>query len=273
MGEPQHDPYPDRDDPSSWERPDVEAPGMALEGEIVVYRPYPGSDYSYADRGRARPRNVGPDIGHGHHDEHGNPRRGDRSEQPRDRPYGPGERFGPRSYEEGLVREVVAYTVTHPNEGLRRIAARFGVSTETVRRWTRGDVDKRSSAVDTPKLRAEAAIHLEAERTQAWEIFQQLKDALAMGVGQDDDPPGRRTAALPHPTYLKALMDALGKVESATAVHAKLLGLYVPVKVDVQITALTEAERELQEMINEAKTRTAAMEAAVIAEASEDPDL
>jgi len=265
MGEP-HDPYQD----DGWEPPERDAPRQALEGEIVVYRQYPGRDYSYGDRGRARPRNAGPDIGYGHHDEHGNPRQGDRSEQPRDR-FGPGEKFGPRSYDEGLVREVVAYTVTHPQEGLRKIGARFGISVDTVRRWTRADVDKRSSAVDTPKLRAEAAIHLEAERTEAWKIFQALKDALRIIPDGPEDE--RDEASLPHPAYLKALMDALGRVESATSVHSKLMGLNMPVKVDVQLTALTDAERELQEMINEAKARTAAMEAAVIAEASEDPEL
>lgn len=248
--------------------PERDAARQALEGEIVVYRRYPGGEYSYSDRDRARPRNVGPDIGHGHHDADGNPRHGDDNERPQDR-FGPGERFGPRSYDEGLVAEVIAYTVAHPYEGLRKIAARFGVSTTTIVRWTRADVDKRSSAVDTPKLRAKAAIHLEGVRAEAWNLYQALKDTLAIG-GVDEEG---RTRGLPHPSYLKALQDALVRVESVTGAHAKLMGLNMPVKVDVQLTELTEAERELQDMIREAQARAAAAEAAVIAAASEDPEL
>jgi hypothetical protein len=51
------------------------------------------------------------------------------------------------------------------------------------------------------------------------------------------------------------------------------MGAIAPVRVDVQVTELTAAEQELQEMINEAKAKTAADEAAVIQAASEDPDL
>jgi hypothetical protein len=235
-----HDPY---------EPPERDAPRQALEGEIVVYRPYPGSGYSTSD-GRRGPRTEGPDIGYGH-------KTGGAG-------FGPGEKFGPRSYDQGLVREVIAYTVAHPHEGIRKIAARFGVSQETVRRWTRADLDKRSSAVDTPQLRAEAAIHLEGVRAEAWAIYQALKDA--MHVGEEGH-------GLPHPAYLKALQDTLTRVESVTGTHAKLMGLNMPVKVDVQLTELTEAERELQEMVREAQARAAAAEAAVIAEASEDPEL
>lgn len=260
-------PYEDEDP----DVPEIYAAGQALEGEIVVYRPYPGSSYSYGDtrRQRQRPYNPGPDIGHGHHDEHGNPRRGDDSERPKDR-YRRGEPFGPRSYDESLVRQVVAYRIAHPHVGDRKIGARFGVSHETVRKWTREDVDKRSAIVDTPKIRAEAAIHLEGARAEAWEIYQALKDRLGL-----DERSAEEGGApdLPHPNYLKLLDTFLGRIEQITGTHAKLMGTNMPVKVDVQLTALTEAEKELQTMIDEARARTAAMEAAVIAEASADPDL
>lgn len=236
----------------------------ALEGEILVYRPYPGSGYSQTD-GRTGPRVTGPDIGHGHKQHDGRRAEG----------FGPGKKFGPRSYDEGLVREVIAYAVVHPYESMASIGRRFGVSAGSVGKWTRDDVDKRSSAVDTPRLRAEAAVNLEAVRNEAWALHQALKDAMGLpAAGQglaEDGTPAPFTP--PHPSYLKALMDALVRVESATATHAKLMGLNMPVKVDVQLTQLTEAERELQEMIDEATARTAAMEADVIAQASEDPDL
>ncbi len=261
--------HPHEEPPEDLPGGEWNAKEQAIEGEIVVYRPFPGSGYSYGDTRRQRPANTGPDIGHGHHDEHGNPRQGDRSEQPGDR-FGPGEKFGPRSYDKALIRQVIAYAITHPNEGLRKIGARFGVSQETVRRWTRADVDKRSSAVDTPKLRAEAAIHLEASRAEAWEIYQAIKERLQIDARSAEEG---GTPGLPHPTYLQMLDKFLARVEQVTGTHAKLMGLNMPVKVDVQLTALTDAEKELQDMINEARERTAAMEAAVIAEASEDPDL
>lgn len=236
----------DHDDPMQ-RPPEYEATAAALEGEIVVYRPYSGSGYSQSD-GRRGPRVHGPDVGYGHraedYDENGEPR------DPR------GQKFGPRSYDEGFVAEVIHYTITHPHDGLRLVGARFGISKETVRRWTREDVDKRSSAVDTARKRAEASIQLEAAIAEAWKLYdnavgKSVRDARAI-----------RTA-----------LEALRTVDMLAGSHAKLMGLNMPVKVDVQVTELTEAERELQEMINEAAARADRLEADVIAQASEDPDL
>lgn len=240
-----HDPD-DPNDPFN-QPPDYDGPRRAIEGEIVVYRPYPGSGYSSND-GRTGPRTHGPDVGYGHraedYDDEGQPR------DPR------GRTFGPRSYDEGLVEEVIAYRVTHPHEGARTVGARFGISRSTVERWTRDDIDRRSSIVDTARKRAEAAIQLEAAQAEAWKLY----DA-ATGRSPKDA------------RMLRTALEALRTVDMIAGSHAKLLGLNMPVKVDVQVTELTEAERELQEMINEAAARAATLEADVIAQASEDPDL
>ena len=242
-----HDPD-DPNDPFNLP-PDYDGPRRALEGEIVVYRPYPGSGYS-ANDGRTGPRTRGPDVGYGHrhraedYDEEGQPR------DPR------GRTFGPRSYDEALVAEVIHYTITHPHEGSRTIGARFGISRSTVERWTRADVDKRSSVVDTARKRAEAAIQLEAAMAEAWKLY----DAATGRAPKDA-------------RMIRTALESLRTVEMLSNSHARLLGLNMPVKVDVQVTELTEAERELQEMINEAAAKTARLEADVIAQASDDPDL
>lgn len=132
---------------------------------------------------------------------------------------------------------------------LRKIADEHGISPSTVSRWCGESVQAtKRKAEDLLALRIEAAQHLEAARRAAWKIHEE--------------------AAL-HKTQL----DALGKVETLTNAHARLMGAIAPVRVDLQVTELSAAEQELQEMINEAKARTAADEAAVIAAASEDPDL
>lgn len=158
---------------------------------------------------------------------------------------------GQTDYDEEFVREVIQYAVAHPTESCRRIADRFGVHHETVRRWTQQGVDRRKANVDTVALRTESAIVLEWARTQAVDIYEAARHARAF----------------------KGALDALTRVESLTGTHAKLMGLNMPVKVDVAVTALSEAERELQEMIAKAQAATEAAEADVIAQASEDPDL
>jgi hypothetical protein len=166
--------------------------------------------------------------------------------------WGKQERFGNRSnynvfVDEDLVREVVNKRIQ--GWTLRRLAETYGIAPETARRWSGEAVKaRRQEGLDVVALRAEAAAHLEAARMEAWKIY--------------------GDAALQ-----KTQLDALGKVETLTSAHARLMGLNAPVRVDLQVTELTAAEQELQEMINEAKARTAADEAAVIQAASEDPDL
>jgi AraC-like DNA-binding protein len=164
-----------------------------------------------------------------------------------------GRGFGNRSnynvfVDEDIVREVVALRTVH-NWTLRKIAEKYGMSPETVRRWCGESTrDRRAKDVDIVGIRLEAAAHLEEARHQAWRIH--------------DEAAGH-----------KAQLDALGKVNELTSAHARLMGLNAPVRVDLQVSELTEAERELQEMINEAKASEATREAEVIRAASEDPDL
>lgn len=68
---------------------------------------------------------------------------------------------------------------------------------------------------------------------------------------------------------LKAI-DRLVRVEDR---RAKLLGLDVPVRHDITLHERTQADIELEEMINEARAKTALAEAQVIAEASADEAL
>lgn len=166
--------------------------------------------------------------------------------------WGKQEQFGDRrSYnafiDDDTVREILDKRIR--GYTLRVLAEEYGLSPSTVSRWCGESVQAtKRKAEDLLALRVEAAQHLEAARRAAWKIHEE--------------------AAL-HKTRL----DALGKVETITGAHARLMGLNAPVRVDLQVTELTAAEQELQEMINEAKAKTAADEAAVIQAASEDPDL
>lgn len=166
--------------------------------------------------------------------------------------WGGREQFGDRrSYntfvDDDTVREILDKRIQ--GWTLRKISERYGIAPSTVSRWCGESVQTtKRKADDILALRIEAAQHLEAARRAAWAIYE---------------------GAPLHKTQL----DALGKVETLTGAHARLMGLNAPVRVDLQVTELTAAEQELQEMINEAKAKTAADEAAVIQAASEDPDL
>lgn len=151
--------------------------------------------------------------------------------------------------DEDLIRAVIDARIKGMT--LMDIAAEHGVSHETVRRWC-GEAEKgRRTQIDVVGLRIEAAQHLEAARREAWELHRAGKAMRAPGV----------------------MRDALSQVNALTTTHNKLMGLNMPVRVDVQVTELSQAEQELQEMINEAKAEAAAKEQAVIDAANADPDL
>lgn len=133
---------------------------------------------------------------------------------------------------------------------LKAVAQKWDISPETVRLWCGENLTSRLTT-DVDKLRAEAAQQLDVVRREAWGMYEAGKT-----VGQP-----------------RTMDNALSRVESATMSKAKLEGAIRPVRVDVQVTAVTEAEKELQEMINEAKAKAAAEEQAVIDAASADPDL
>ncbi len=132
----------------------------------------------------------------------------------------------------------------------RAVGKKYGIGPQTVSNWCKADVGRRIKA-DVDALRAEASQHLDTVRHEAWGMYEAGKT-----VGQP-----------------KVMAEALNRVESATNSKAKLDGAIRPTRVDVQVTAVTEAEQELQEMISEARVKAAADEAAVIAAANEDPDL
>lgn len=214
-----HDASPGSEDPE------------VLEGEILV-RGFPYEDYSHGD-GRTGPRTQQGGYGYRHK--------------------GKGH-FGPRSYDEDLVKQVIAYRVSHPRDTLQDIADTFGLSRETVRRWTKETKDARSARVDVVGLRIEAAQHVETARDEAWRVYQTAATRRDVGA-------------------MRTALDALRTIGGLTGTQAQLLGLNMPVKVDVQVTELTQAEVELQELVREAQARTAAQEATVVAEASGDGTL
>lgn len=147
-----------------------------------------------------------------------------------------------------LVAQVVADRVSGMT--LRDVGDKYGISHQTVANWV-GEDKKNRSRIEAAEARAEAAQQLDVARGKAWEMFRR---ADAGGVP-------------------KVMGEALNRVESITNSKARLEGAIKPIKVDVEVYALSEAERELQAMVREAQAKAAAEEAAVIAAASEDPDL
>jgi hypothetical protein len=157
---------------------------------------------------------------------------------------------GQTDYDQAFVREVVAWSIANPTWGLRRIGDKFGISKTTVANWCRSaNIDRQKA--DVAQARAEASLQLQTARDQAWKMYE-----LAILTRK--------------PRYA---LDALSLINTITGQDARLMGLNMPTRVDVQVTELTEAELELQEIIREAQAKTAADEADVIAAASEDPDL
>lgn len=169
-----------------------------------------------------------------------------------------GEIIGPRRQrkaggqpiiDEDLVRAVIDARVKGGT--LKAIGKAYGISHETVRRWCGEAIKARRAEVDVIGLRVEAAMHLETARREAWKLHQ---------FGE----------AVQRPDVMK---DALTQVGQHTMAHARLMGLLMPTRVDVQVTELSQAEIELQEILREAQTKAANAEAEVIRAASEDPDL
>lgn len=153
------------------------------------------------------------------------------------------------SLDEDTLREIIDKRVQ--GVALQALADEYGVSKTTVSRWcgeNRSSRRQGEGRVDVVALRAEAAEQIDVARRAAWKMFREHL----------------------HP---RVKLDALTRVESLTMAKAKLMGLNMPIKIDVQVHELSAAEQELQEMINEAKAKAAADEAAVIEAASKDPDL
>jgi hypothetical protein len=155
-----------------------------------------------------------------------------------------------RAYDEDFVDEVIRERLVK-GRTLRDVADEYDISMETVRRWT-GEQAKATEAAaampDVVAIRNRLALELGTIGREAWKIHAEALDN-------------------------KTKLDALGRVESTVRARAILHGANAPVRHDVTVTAVSEAERELQEMINEAKAKQHADEQAVIDAASNDPDL
>lgn len=141
---------------------------------------------------------------------------------------------------------------------LKAVAAKYGISPETVRRWAQEQRERTEAMTDVVKIRAAEALHLEAVQRTAWALVRAGEAALMAG-----DLKGG----------VSMIKDGLSAVQTATMGHSLLHGTRAPVRVDVTHHAMTQAEQELQEMINEARAAAANAEADVIRAASEDPDL
>jgi len=147
-----------------------------------------------------------------------------------------------------IVGQVVADRVSGMT--LREVSEKWGVSIQTVSNWA-GEDRRNRTRVEAAEARAEASQHLDVARRKAWDMF---RKADAGGAP-------------------KIMGEALNRVESITNSKARLEGAIRPVRVEVEIHALSDAEMELQAMVREAQAKAAADEAAIIAAASEDPDL
>lgn len=141
---------------------------------------------------------------------------------------------------------------------LRAVADKYGISMETVRRWTNEQRERAERMTDVVKIRAAEAMHLEGVQRVAWGLVRAGEALLAAGDVKNG---------------LAMIKDGLSQVQMATMGHSLLHGTRAPVRVDVTHHAMTQAEQELQEMINEARAKAANAEADVIRSASEDPDL
>jgi transcriptional regulator with XRE-family HTH domain len=153
-----------------------------------------------------------------------------------------------RIMDEDLIRDVIQARRVK-KWSLKKVAEVYGVSHETVAVWA-GERDKKApDAPDVLKIRREIADSLEVITQEAWRIHDE------------------------NPHAPKVQLEALGRLESVDRARSILHGVNAPVRHDVTLVAVTEAERELQEMINEAKAKEAVREAAVIEAANNDPDL
>jgi transposase len=125
---------------------------------------------------------------------------------------------------------------------LREVAARFGVSHETVRKWSGQATDSmvRKSA-EVARVRAKLVLELQAVRHEAWKMARESG----------------------HPTVTK---DMLTRVESAIRAEADLLGAKAPFRAEVQVTELSQEDLKAQEMIREAQAKAAADRSRVEAE-------
>lgn len=134
---------------------------------------------------------------------------------------------------------------------LRDIASEYGISTQTVLRYAN---EFRHAAPPSPnvvKTRELLDDEFEVIATEGWKLYRMAKDS----------------------SNLKDALKALSQLESILRARALLHGANAPVRHDLTVAVVTDAERELQEMIAEAKAKESNREQAVIDAASQDETL
>ncbi len=157
---------------------------------------------------------------------------------------------GYREYDEDLIEEVIRDRLVK-GMTLSAIRAKHGVSMETTARWAGERRKEAPKGANVVKIRDRISASLDTVAIEAWQIHEAAKMAKQ---GQ-------------------LALAALKQIETVYRTQAVLHGANAPVRHDLTVAVVTEAERELQEMIREAKVREAAREQAVIDAASADADL
>lgn len=150
-----------------------------------------------------------------------------------------------RGYAAYVDEEIVRQVIYERAKGraVKDIAEEFGISKSTVSNWYRGEVRKRT---DNPQKAAEYRARLTLEL-----------EALAREVWQ------RQIGAAPED--LRTQAEAWRRLESLVKTRADLNGAMPEktIRANVHITEQTQADLELQDMINSAKAKNAAVAAEV----------
>lgn len=135
-------------------------------------------------------------------------------------------------YDEETITEAIRLVMAGHKPSV--VAERIGCSRQALWRWVNTAKDKRGaiSYVDMPRVRGSLALELAAGREEAW----------------------RCVRAYPQ---TKFALDALVVINNLIRNEAVLLGLNAPIVVQVDVEQVTAADRELEELINEAKAKAA----------------
>lgn len=147
--------------------------------------------------------------------------------------------------DDDTVAEIIRGKVS--GRTFRDLSQSYGVSERTIRDWM-SDAHAARKRRPIEDIRADLFLEAETAAAAAWDV---VRGAM--------DP--------------KTRLDALLRVESLIRTRSTLAGANQPVRHDVTIQVVTDAERELQEMITLAKAQTALREKAVINAATEDTEL
>lgn len=149
-----------------------------------------------------------------------------------------------------LIKEVVRERLIKQRSQVS-IAEEYGISPATVARWADNYRATAPKAANVVKIRDELSEEFDTIAAETWALH---KAAVEAHHGEIQ-------------------LKALGRLESIVRAKALLHGANAPVRHDLTVAVVTEAERELQEMIREAKAAESAREAEVIRSASEDAEL